>query len=288
MKFSTQELAHFNRLFASYKFFSQDQRLGNYRSIHRGQGMEFEEVREYSLGDDVRSIDWNVTARSSRPFVKIYREEKERTVMIALDVSGSMFFGKIQEQKQEVASQLAWILGQAAFSNKDNLGFCAFSQEIETFIPPKKGPRFWNQLSSSLKVTPKFTQTNFELLFDFLQKRQVRRSLLFLISDFFSFSAFPTLSSLAQKNHVVALALTSPLEQIFPNVGFCRLRDLETQKEILVPSHKEKWRKSYEKNFLKLREEQKHICQRFKIPFWEIQVSSPLLPQLRSCFLAKS
>ncbi|MEI8064040.1 MAG: DUF58 domain-containing protein [Verrucomicrobiota bacterium] len=209
---------------------------GQYHSVFKGRGMEFEEVREYLPGDEVRAIDWNVTARFGHPFIKKFKEERELTVMLVVDVSASGQFGSGQQSKNELAAELAAVLAFSAIRNNDKVGVILFSDRIEKYIAPDKGRRHvLCVVREILAFQPTGRGTNIELALDYLNHVQRRRAVTFLLSDFQVANDFSRKLRIAGKRHdVVALNLRDPREESLPAVGLVELRDAETGASALV------------------------------------------------------
>ena len=218
---------------------------GEYRSVFKGRGMEFEEVREYQPGDEIRTIDWNVTARMGRPFVKVFTEERELTVFFIVDVSSSMDFGSRQRTKRDLATELCAVLAFTAIQNKDKVGVIFFSDHIEKYIPPGKGNRHVLRVIRELltigrerKTQSRSTQMQEAL--DYFNKVQRKKSVCFLISDFFCMDYEKVLGISTRKHDLVAVKVEDPLEKSLPKSGICVMEDLENQKQIWVDfSHPE-------------------------------------------------
>ena len=206
---------------------------GQYHSVFKGRGMNFEEVREYAAGDEIRSIDWNVTARMNAPYVKKFTEERELTVMLVVDVSASGTFGSVELSKRELAAEVASILAFSAIKNNDKVGLLLFSDDVELFIPPKKGRLHTLRLiREMLYFQPKGRGTNMAGALDYLNRVINRRAVLFLISDFIApdFSKALTVSS--RRHDVVAMPVSDPGESAVPDVGIITLEDAETGQQI--------------------------------------------------------
>jgi uncharacterized protein (DUF58 family) len=202
---------------------------GEYRSVFKGQGMEFAEVREYQAGDEVRSIDWNVTARMSRPFVKRYIEERELTVMLAVDLSGSERFGTRGRFKSELASELAAVLAMSAIRNNDRVGAVLFTDRIEHVVPPRKGRRHALRLMRDLLVwEPVGSKTDLAAALEYTMKMLPHKSIIFVVSDFQAADLERPLKLLAQRHDVVAVTVDDPSEQALPDIGLARFVDPET------------------------------------------------------------
>jgi len=202
---------------------------GEYRSVFKGQGMEFAEVREYQAGDEVRSIDWNVTARMGRPFVKRYIEERELTVMLAVDLSGSERFGTRGRFKSELASELAAVLAMSAIRNNDRVGAVLFTDRIEHVVPPRKGRRHALRLMRDLLVfEPEGTRTDLPAALEFTGKMVNHKSIIFVVSDFQAPDLEHPLKLLAQRHDVIAVTVDDPSERTLPDIGLARFVDPET------------------------------------------------------------
>jgi uncharacterized protein (DUF58 family) len=202
---------------------------GEYRSVFKGQGMEFAEVREYQAGDEVRSIDWNVTARMGRPFVKRYIEERELTVMLAVDLSGSERFGTRGRFKSELAGELAAVLAMSAIRNNDRVGAVLFTDRIEHVVPPRKGRRHALRLMRDLLVfEPVGSRTDLPAALEFTGKMLAHKSIIFVVSDFQAEELEHPLKLLAQRHDVVAVTVDDPSEQTLPDIGLARFVDPET------------------------------------------------------------
>lgn len=211
---------------------------GEYESAFKGRGMEFEKVREYQPGDDVRHIDWNVTARMRAPFVKEFREERELTVMLLVDVSSSGEFGSAKKLKHEVAAEVAAILAYTAIQSNDRVGLIIFSDRIEHFIPPKKGrAHVWRVIRDILTFRPERRRTNLEGALEYLGRVVKRRSVAFVISDFLDDDFADRLLVTARRHDVTAITVTDPREIALPPVGLLELEDAETGEVILIDTY---------------------------------------------------
>ena len=208
---------------------------GEYHSVFRGRGMEFAEVREYQIGDDIRTIDWNVTARQGHPFVKVFEEERELTVMLLVDVSSSGEFGTFEQMKGEIAAEICALLAFSAIKNNDKVGLIIFSDQVEKFVAPKKGKsHVLRVIREILYHEPQGTQTNIAEALEFLSRVTRRRSVVFLVSDFIS-SGYEKALQIANKRHdIVSVTISDPREIDLPNVGFIELEDAETGETFLV------------------------------------------------------
>ena len=210
---------------------------GEYHSAFKGRGMEFAEVREYLRGDDVRTIDWNVTARTGSPYVKVFDEEREQTVMLLVDASASGAFGSVQQMKGEVGVEISALLAFAAIKNNDRVGLLIFTDEVEVFIPPKKGRKHvLRVIRELLYFQPQGKRTSVTSALDYLDRVLHRRSVVFLISDFIDEDYERPLQLMRRRHDMVAVSIFDPRERVLPNVGFINLQDAETGEQLLVDS----------------------------------------------------
>ena len=208
---------------------------GEYVSAFKGRGMEFNAVREYTPGDDVRLIDWNVTARMDQPFIKEYIEERELNVMLMVDVSSSGEFGSTGKFKNEISAEVASILAFAAIRNNDKIGLIVFSNKIEHYIPPKKGKaHVWNIIRTILNYQPEGRLTDLNIPLEYLLKIQKRKCIAFLISDFQATNYETNVKLARQKHDLVAISISDPRERDLPKIGLINLRDSETGETLLI------------------------------------------------------
>lgn len=220
---------------------------GEYESVFKGQGMEFEEVREYQPGDEVRSIDWNVTARMGHPFVKRFVEERELTVIFAVDLSASGAFGSTRQTKNEVAAELCALLAFAAIKNNDKVGLIVFTDCIEMFIPPGKGTSHVLRLIRDvLTFQPRQTKTNIAAGLEYLGRITNKKSVVFLVSDFLGEGFEKPMRIVGKRHDLIAVTITDPREIRVPDVGLVELEDAETGERILVDTSSPAVRKRYE------------------------------------------
>ena len=202
---------------------------GEYHSSFKGRGMTFSEVREYQPGDDVRLIDWNVTARSGSPFIKVFEEERELTVILLVDISSSGSFGSKNYQKKEISAEIASVLGFSAIKNNDKVGLILFSNDIVKYIPPKKGKSHVLRVVRELLYTkPDFKGTSIKNALEFLMKVTKRKAVVFLLSDFLDEGFLDSLKITARKHDLVSINIFDPYEQNFPNIGMLKAEDAET------------------------------------------------------------
>lgn len=239
---------------------------GEYRSVFKGQGMEFSEVREYQPGDEVRTIDWNVTARMGRPFVKRYVEERELTVMLAVDLSGSERFGTIDRFKSELASELAAVLAMSAVRNNDRVGIVLFTDRIEYVVPPRKGRKHVLRIMRDLlSFEPVGKGTDIVGVIDHLARALKQKAIVFLISDFVAENIEHPLKILAQHHDVVAVTVEDPSERELPNVGLARFVDPETGENIEIDTSSAIVRSEYSRQVTTERDERRHLLRRLAI-----------------------
>jgi uncharacterized protein (DUF58 family) len=225
-----------------------DSFAGAYHTIFKGKGIAFDAVRPYEPGDDIRDIDWNVTARTGEPFIKRYVEERELTVMLALDASASAAFGSVNRQKRDLAAELGAVLAFTAISNNDKVGLMIFSDQVELFIPPRKGRNHVLRLIRDLLAAqPKQRGTDIALALRTINQLLRRRVIVFLISDFLASSQEYARDLLVtgQRHDVIAVVLSDPREQTWPNAGVIGLNDAETGKIAWIDTSSPQWRKQF-------------------------------------------
>lgn len=248
MKVDSATLNQIRRIELRTRLMVNDSFAGAYHSVFKGQGMIFDSVRAYEPGDDVRSIDWNVTARTGEPFVKRYVEERELTVMLALDTSASIQFGTVRKQKRELVAELGAVLTLSALANNDRVGLLIFSDQLERFIPPRKGRNHALRLIRDLLTAePSGTGTDLSLALRALNRALRRRAIVFLLSDFLApvedYEA--QLVVTGRRHDVIALAVRDPLERVWPTGALIGLRDAETGSVAWVDTSAADWRKRY-------------------------------------------
>lgn len=219
---------------------------GQYESVFKGRGMQFDEVREYMPGDDIRTIDWNVTARTGKPFIKRFVEEREMTVLFAVDLSASGEFGTVSKMKNELAAEFCAVLAFAAARNNDKVGLLIFTDRIELFIPPKKGSRHILRLIRELLAfkMPK-RRTNIPLALDYLAKVVRKRATLFLVSDFIEADVKKPLSLLNKRHDVICVPVRDRVEVAMPSLGLIEIEDAETGEIMLVDTSSRRFRDQY-------------------------------------------
>ncbi len=205
---------------------------GEYHSVFKGRGMEFSEVREYQFGDDIRNIDWNVTARFGHPFIKVFEEERELTVILMVDLSGSLSFGSIEKTKQQVAAELSAILAFSALKNNDKVGLILFTDKIEKFVPPRKGNKHVLRIIREvLSFAPVGKKTNIKSALEFMNNAIKKRSIIFMISDFMDEGYEKILRVVGGKHDLIGVVLSDKREEEIPKVGLMKFTDAETGEE---------------------------------------------------------
>lgn len=221
---------------------------GEYHSAFKGKGMTFSEVREYQYGDPIKDIDWHVTARFNQPYIKVFEEERELTVMLLIDVSGSEDFGTRAKQKKDLIAEIAAVLSFSAIENNDKIGVIFFSDKVEKFIPPQKGKKhILRIIRELLDFKPESSQTNINEALKFLTNAIKKRSAAFIISDFMSPDFSESLKIAASKHDIAALKVYDPFEEKLPNVGLAYFRDMESGEMRWIDTASASTRKEYGK-----------------------------------------
>lgn len=221
---------------------------GEYHSTFKGRGMTFSEVRQYQFGDDVRNIDWNVTARYSEPFVKVFEEERELTMMLMVDVSGSELFGTEEQFKNEVVTEIAATLAFSATQNNDKIGLILFSDQVELYIPPKKGRSHVLRIIRELiEFKPESKQTNLAEALKFMQNVMKKKAIVFVLSDFIADDYRQTMKIVSRKHDVTGIRVYDKREEDIPNLGVVQMQDGETGEYMLVNTSSKKVRLNYAK-----------------------------------------
>ncbi len=223
---------------------SQNIFAGEYHSAFKGRGMAFSEVREYQFGDDIRDIDWNVTARFHKPYVKVFEEERELTVMLMIDVSGSLDFGSRGQLKRNMSAEIAATIAFSAMQNNDKIGVIFFSDRIEKYIPAKKGRKhILYIIREMLNFQPESKKTDITMAVEFMTKVLKRRSTVFMLSDFYNKTSFQKQLQIAgQKHDMMAIQIYDPLAKELPNVGLLKVEDAETGREMIIDTSSRKLR----------------------------------------------
>jgi uncharacterized protein (DUF58 family) len=216
---------------------------GEYHSVFKGRGMEFSEVREYQFGDDIRDIDWNVTARFAHPFIKVFEEERELTVMLMVDLSGSLMFGSVSKTKQRIAAELSAILAFSALKNNDKVGLILFTDKIEKFVPPRKGRKHVLRIIREvLSFEPEGKATNLKGALEYMNSTIKKRSIAFLLSDFMDDGYEKILRIVGKKHDLISIVLEDRRESDLPKLGLVKLSDAETGEERWIDTSNSKVR----------------------------------------------
>ena len=223
-----------------------DSLAGEYESVFKGRGMEFDEVREYQIGDEIRSIDWNVTARMGEPYVKLFVEERELTVIFLVDLSASGAFGSTRRIKNEVAAEICALLAFSAIKNNDKVGLIVFTDQIEMFIPPAKGSTHVLRLIRELlNFTPRQTRTDISAGIEYLGRVTNKKSVVFLISDFLGQGFEKQMRVLGKRHDLIAVSITDPREVKMPSLGLIQLEDAETGEQLTVDTGNPQFRRRF-------------------------------------------
>ena len=226
---------------------------GEYHSSFKGRGMTFSEVRQYQFGDDIRNIDWNVTARYNEPFVKVFEEERELTMMLLVDISASENFGTDEQFKRDTITEIAATLAFSAIQNNDKVGLLLFTDEIELFIPPKKGKGHVLRIIRELiEFQPKSKKTNLEQAFKYLSSVMKKKAIVFVLSDFVDDNYDNSLRIMGRKHDVTGIRIYDRYDAELPKLGMINVLDAETGKTITVNTNSKKVRTQYRANYLKL------------------------------------
>jgi uncharacterized protein (DUF58 family) len=261
---------------------------GSYRSVFRGWGLDFEEVREYESGDDIRSIDWNVTARMGSPYVKKFREERELNVILAVDVSASSWFGTAGMSKRELAAEVAALLAVAATSNNDRVALLLFSDAVDDFMAPDKGrPHLLRVITRLLSAESRRAATDMAVAGRFVQNVSKKRSVVLVLSDFFAVNFEAPLRALAQRHDVIALVLNDPRERELPSVGIVALEDAETGQVRYVDTASPELRAAYAEMAERRGEERRAAFARTGIDSVDLHTDGAYVPALLALFSAR-
>ncbi len=254
---------------------------GEYHSVFKGQGMEFAEVREYQAGDEVRSIDWNVTARVGRPFVKIFDEERELTVVLVVDASASGAFGSGQRMKGEAGVEISALLAFSAIINNDRVGLLIFTEDVEVYIPPKKGRKHvLRVIRELLYFQPRGTGTSIAGALEYVNRLVRRRSVFFVISDFIDRDYARALKLVRRRHDLICITLVDPRERELPDMGFLSLRDTESGEQMLVDTGSPEIRRQFADRQLRLENGRADLFRRLRIDEVKVDVSQSYLDPL--------
>jgi uncharacterized protein (DUF58 family) len=258
---------------------------GQYKSVFRGSGIEFEEVRGYSPGDDIKSIDWKVSARLGKPFIKLYREERESIVMLLIDMSGSQKFGTFYGEKLEKAAEVASILAFNAIKNNDKIGVVFFTDTVEKYIPPQKGSGYiWRVIKEIFTFVPKGRGTDISAALDFLSKISKKRTFTFIMSDFLDKDFLKSLQILRRKHEIIGIQFNDEGDYHLPEKGIVTLSDLETGHKILFDASDKKTRRYFNENRKKEIQRTQELFSKVKSDVIELQTSASVFETLSAYF----
>lgn len=269
---------------------SQNIFAGEYHTAFKGRGMTFSEVREYQFGDDVRDIDWNVTARHNKPYIKVYEEERELTVMLLIDVSGSRDFGAVGEQKKEMMAEIAATLAFSSIQNNDKVGVIFFSDKVEKFIPPKKGRKhILLIIREIIDFTPTDKGTDIDSALVFLTNALKKRATVFLLSDFIDSHDYRQSLTIANRKHdVAAIQVYDKRDSEMPDVGLMRVRDMETGKDQWVDTSSKKVRSAYKKFWYERQQKMSETVKRCGVDLASITTDEDFVKSLLGLFRRRS
>ena len=258
---------------------------GEYHSVFKGRGMEFSEVREYQFGDDIRNIDWNVTARFGHPFVKIFEEERELTVILLVDLSGSQMFGSLSKTKQRVAAELSAILAFSALKNNDKVGLILFTDKVEKFVPPRKGnSHVLRIVRDVLSFEPEGNQTNLRTALEFMNGAIKKRSIVFLLSDFMDEGYEKILRVVGKKHDLIGIVLDDRRESEIPKMGLVKLTDAETNQERWIDTSSPRVQNALRKRKKQIQEKRKSLFITSRLDSIYVQAGSNYITPLVNFF----
>lgn len=283
----TQELLRrLRRIEIKSSHLSEDIFSGAYRSAFKGRGMSFSEVREYQPGDDVRDIDWNVTARYARPYVKVYEEERELTMILLVDISRSEHFGTVGMTKRQRVAEIAGTLAFSTIKNNDNVGVIFYSDRVEKYIPPSKGHKHvLTILSEILSIEPEGSGTDISVALRFAHNVQRNSCTLFLLSDFIDGSDYAkTLAVVRNKHDLLAMQVYDPHEAELPMVGLLRVKDAETGEVRMIDSSSKSVRKQYRDYWQELSVKLRETFSKYSIGYASVSTSEDYVPRLQRLF----
>lgn len=268
---------------------AKDILAGLYRSAFKGRGIEFEEVREYQPGDEIRSIDWAVTSRMNHPYVKVFREERELTVMLLVDISASSRFGTGHKLKRELIAEISAILAFSATKNNDNVGLILFSNVVEVYLPPRNNLRHvLRVIRELLMYEPKNTGTDIAGALDFLGRVQAKSCVCFLVSDFIAPAYENAAALIARKHDLIGIGITDPNEIDLPPLALVRTQDLESHVGEVVDMSDRSLRKDFKQQAEERIKTQRHLFERLGAAFIDIRTDQPYLAALRKFFKLRS
>jgi len=258
---------------------------GEYHSAFKGRGMAFSEVREYMPGDEIRTIDWNVTARFNRPYVKVFEEERELTVMLIVDISASESFGTKERLKREIIAELCAVLAFSATQNNDKIGLTLFTNQIELYVPPKKGKKHILRIIRELiEFQPTGKKTDIKEAIRYFTNMVKKRSIAFIVSDFIDDNFEDALKVANKKHDIVALKIEDTIENEIPNVGLIQLKDNETGQTKWINTSSKKTRAKYKANAIKRNRELKETFGKAGVDYTTISTNRPYIIPLMNLF----
>ena len=268
---------------------SQNIFAGQYHSAFKGRGMAFSEVREYQFGDDVRDIDWNVTARFHRPYVKVFEEERELTVMLLIDVSGSLDFGTVRQMKRDMVTEIAATLAFSAIQNNDKIGAIFFSDRIEKYIPPKKGRKhILYIIREMLDFHPVSRRTDVGMALETLNRVMKRRCTAFVLSDFYDGKDFEKAVQMAGRKHdLMAVQVYDQRAKVLPDVGLLKVRDAETGRELLLDTSSKKLRQAHSRYFMERQEQLRQMFSKSNVDWTSIATDGDYVKSMMQLFEGK-
>lgn len=263
---------------------------GQYHSAFKGRGMAFSEVREYQYGDDVRDIDWNVTARFDKPFVKVFEEERELTVMLLIDVSGSLDFGTRKCMKSDMAVEMAATIAFSAIQNNDKIGVIFFSDRIEKYIPPKKGRKhILYIIREMLDFHPQSQKTDVGMALEYLTRVMKRRCTAFVLSDFYTRADFSTVLQIANRKHdVAAIQVYDKRAKELPDVGLIKVRDAETGHDIYIDTSSKKLRQAHTRYWMEREETLRQTFAKSNVDWVSVATDEDYVKQMMLLFSSRS
>jgi len=270
------------------KKMASDLFAGQYVSAFKGLGMEFSDVREYYPGDDIRSIDWNVSARFGHPFVKVFHEERELTVMLILDISGSHLFGTRERFKRELLAEVAGMLSFLAIKTNDKVGAILFTSKVEKFIPPKKGAsHVWRLIKEIFTFEPDDLTTDIDNVLTYLNRIIRKHAIVFLISDCHDKGFDKTLRLTAKKHDLTVIRILDPAEEILPDVGLLSLKDPETGEELIINSSNKLYRLRWQDHIKKEKEKFTDLLKKSGVDIVDLYTNGPVIEPLIQLFERK-
>lgn len=269
---------------------SQNIFAGQYHSAFKGRGMAFAEVREYQFGDDVRDIDWNVTARFQHPYVKVFEEERELTVMLLIDVSGSLNFGTARQLKSDMATEIAATLAFSAIQNNDKIGVIFFSDRIEKYIPPQKGRKhILYIIREMLDFHPQSKKTDVGMALEYLTRVMKRRCTAFVLSDFYTRADFSTVLQIANRKHdVAAIQVYDKRAKELPDVGLIKVRDAETGHDIYIDTSSKKLRQAHTRYWMEREETLRQTFAKSNVDWVSVATDEDYVKQMMLLFSSRS